>query len=67
MSLLTIFYTIITFAFGKNVFPSTENGSQHRILSHTKPIGAPLDGKNETLRAAEDAQGYCIEYRETTE
>ena len=69
-------YSLSTNIFGESIFPSVESmafsdtdnsESNHRFLSHTKPIGAPLDGKNITMRAAEDSRGYCIEYRETTE
>ena len=45
-----------------------QDDSEHRFLSHNRKslgVGAVLDGKNNELRAATDADGYCIEYRET--
>ena len=38
---------------------------QHRFLDHTRPIDAPFDGKNLTLRANVTPDGYCVEYRES--
>ena len=37
----------------------------HRFLDHDRGTNPPLDGKDETLRAAKTKDGYCIEYRES--
>ena len=42
-----------------------DKAPNRRFLDHTRGPDAPLDGKNITLRAKVDADGYCIEYRES--
>ena len=45
--------------------PGKVVSNEHRFLDHDRPLDAPQDGRNTTLRAAETPQGYCIEYRES--
>ena len=74
------FYNLGTSFLGQSIFPPLQNldflseenkfllnneNEHRRFLSHDRPIGSPLDGKNVTMKAITDPRGYCIEYRET--
>ena len=48
-----------------NITTSFYPEGSHRFLDHERGVNAPLNGKNDTLRAEVTEEGYCIEYRES--